>query len=127
MRKLRKNLLLYLSISLLLCSCGDTDSKKARIELIEENETVLKFTVVNLLNSTWTWNEAQNYIDQKGLKLTLQEVNKDKKIVSFMIDGILDNCSGIAYSENGQEAHLCGGKTVDWVRLFDNWYFVNSI
>jgi hypothetical protein len=44
-------------------------------------------------------------------------------IVSFTIDGFLDNCYGIAYSETGKQPYTndCG-RIINWTKIGDNWY-----
>lgn len=43
--------------------------------------------------------------------------------ISFTIDGFLDNCYGIAYSETGKQpnGNDCG-RIINWRKIGDNWY-----
>jgi hypothetical protein len=43
--------------------------------------------------------------------------------ISFTIDGFLDNCYGIAYSETGNQpnGNDCG-QIINWTKIGDNWY-----
>lgn len=43
--------------------------------------------------------------------------------ISFTIDGFLDNCYGIAYSETGTQpfGNDCG-RIINWEKIGDNWY-----
>ncbi|REA56141.1 hypothetical protein DSL64_27340 [Dyadobacter luteus] len=63
------------------------------------------------------------------IRNTLIEVNLIGFIVlpdgtiSFTMDGMLDNCFGIAFSETGkQPADNDCGEVVRWVKISDNWY-----
>ena len=122
-----KKLFFVLMFTLTIYSCSELSSKDSRKEYILENKKVLDLVVQKLLDKEWDVENAYSYLDQHGLKLTINEVRQEEKIVSFMIDGMLDNCTGIAYSRLGLEAHICGGNTKDWEMLIENWYFLNSI
>ena len=43
--------------------------------------------------------------------------------ISFTIDGFLDNCYGIAYSETGRQpnSNYCG-HIIYWIKIGKNWY-----
>jgi hypothetical protein len=43
--------------------------------------------------------------------------------ISFTIDGFLDNCHGIAYSETGKQPNEndCG-QIINWTKIGENWY-----
>lgn len=47
----------------------------------------------------------------------------DDGSISFTMDGMLDNCYGISYSESGirPEFNDCGD-IISWVKISDNWY-----
>lgn len=126
MTQLKDAFMVILSIFIMF-SCNDLNSRAGRLDLIKDNKADLELVVVNLLNSSWTEKEVQEYLNKKRIPLTIDEVNKENGTVSFVIDGMLDNCSGIAYSRTGKKAYICGGNTVDWERLLENWYFINSI
>ena len=43
--------------------------------------------------------------------------------VIFTLDGILDNCVGIAYSKDNQNPGYTNcGRIVEWKKLDDHWY-----
>ena len=57
------------------------------------------------------------------LKFALVDTLEDGTII-FTIDGILDNCVGVAYSEdNVNPGYTNCGRLVEWRRLEDHWYF----
>lgn len=119
--------LFHLVLILILYGCNDLSSKNSRIDFIKDNREELELTVNQILKGKWEIEKAQEFLTKKRINLRINEVNKEDMLVSFMIDGMLDNCIGIAYSGKGKEAHICGGTTVDWENLFDHWYFLNSI
>jgi hypothetical protein len=56
------------------------------------------------------------------LKYALVDTLEDGTIV-FTLDGILDNCVGIAYSDdNVNPGHTNCGRIIEWRRLDDHWY-----
>ena len=57
------------------------------------------------------------------VRFALVDTLKDGTIV-FTIDGIPDNCVGIAYSDdNTNPGNTNCGQIVEWRRLDDHWYF----
>jgi hypothetical protein len=122
-----RKLYFILILTSFFVGCEDLSSKAARKEYIIENKKHLEFAVEKLLKKEWDTFEAQRFLTRQGIELGINEVRIEDEVVSFMIDGILDNCIGIAYSRLGKEAHICGGNTMDWELLLRNWYFLNSI
>lgn len=57
------------------------------------------------------------------LKFALVDTLEDGTIV-FTLDGMLDNCVGIAYSDdNSNPGYTNCGRIIEWRKLDDHWYF----
>ncbi|QHT68990.1 hypothetical protein GXP67_21210 [Rhodocytophaga rosea] len=122
-----KNNLDRLSFPLSTRGCHDLSSKNSKIELIKAHQSELELVVDYLLNDRCTIAAAQNFLYRNGIPLGIIDVNKQDRVISFFIDGLTDDCYGIAYSETGKQGKLCGGQIVDWENLVDKWYNLSSI
>jgi hypothetical protein len=127
MASVLKTMCVGLLLVFLLLGCSDLSSKESKIEFIREHQRELELAVDHLLSSKWTIETANRFLHQKGIVLSIVEVNKEDRVVSFFIDGMIDNCYGIAYSESGKQGQLCGGRIVNWEQLVDKWYDLISI
>jgi hypothetical protein len=67
--------------------------------------------------------EKYNYFREQLIKLGFIDFELGESFVSFTMDGMLDNCYGIAYSVNGDDpGGLDCGRVVVWSKIKDNWY-----
>jgi hypothetical protein len=67
--------------------------------------------------------EKYDYFRQRLNILGFIDFELDESFVSFTIDGMLDNCYGIAYSVNGNDpGGLDCGRVVVWKKIRGNWY-----
>jgi len=66
---------------------------------------------------------ANKKIEIPKLKFSLVDTLEDGTIV-FTIDGMLDNCVGIAYSDdNSNPGYTNCGRIIEWRKLDEHWYF----
>lgn len=90
---------------------------------IKTHQIDLELIANNLLNDKITKQEANEKLKDKNLVLTVICVPKEKKHVLFLLDGILDNCSGFSYSLTDQKpSENCSGDLIYWKKMKRNWY-----
>jgi hypothetical protein len=75
---------------------------------------------------------AKDGVDKQNYELFRQKLvatgfisfeTLDDGTISFTMDGFLDNCYGIAYSETGIRPEQNGcGDIIRWTKIGDNWY-----
>lgn len=66
---------------------------------------------------------ANKQIEIPQLKFAVVETLEDGTIL-FTLDGMLDNCVGIAYSEdNSNPGYTNCGRIIEWRKLDEHWYF----
>ncbi|MBE7177796.1 MAG: hypothetical protein INR69_15425 [Mucilaginibacter polytrichastri] len=90
---------------------------------ISENKTELERVSNNILDKKWDWDQAVNYMRSKNMPVRLTQHIKKEKTVLFFINGLTDNCHGIAYSRSGKRTkeNSCG-TLVNWEQLEGHWY-----
>lgn len=90
---------------------------------VSANRTKLEYAANRLLDKKWNAENANRYLLQEKLLVSFEGKPGKDETVLFLIDSMLDNCMGIAFSRSGQvpTENDCG-KLVEWKKIEDNWY-----
>lgn len=90
---------------------------------ISDHQRELEAVANELLTSKITTEEANEKLQSKNIILKVSCVPKENMHVLFLLDGILDNCSGFSYSlSDKQPTENCCGDLIYWKKMKRNWY-----
>lgn len=107
-----------MSVTLFILSYGQLISASDRIFFSLHRSSMTE--VVTAINKSKNENRQ---ITIPQLNFALVDTLEDGTVV-FTIDGILDNCVGIAYSiDNINPGYTNCGRIIEWRRLDDHWFF----
>lgn len=90
---------------------------------ISDHQGELEAIANELLTSKITTEEANEKLQSKNIILKVICVPKENMHVLFLLDGMLDNCSGFSYSLTEKQPSMnCCGDLIYWKKIKRNWY-----
>lgn len=84
-----------------------------------KNQDELEQIANNILNSKWTIEEANTYMEQRSFDIKVFDYEPQSKTVLYIIGGMNYNY-GIAYSKTGKKYH--SDRLRRWDNIRTNWY-----
>lgn len=96
---------------------------------IENNIELLDKVSTGVFISEISVEEANAMLDSEDIPIEQVYYDSNQQIVYFLIDGIQDNCHGIATRFNTIKPlnNPCGGQTDVWEEVRDGWFIWSSI
>jgi hypothetical protein len=95
---------------------------KERIYIRAHKEN-LEVVANKLLTNTISIVEANEILKSQNSVLKVICVPKENKHVLFLLNGLIDNCSGFSYSLTDKEpSQNCCGDLISWKKITKKWY-----
>jgi hypothetical protein len=107
---------------LLLPIIWGVNGLRERIYISTHKEN-LEVVAKKLLTNTISIDEANEILKSQNSILKVICVPKENKHVLFLLDGLIDNCSGFSYSLADKEpSQNCCGDLIKWKKITKKWY-----
>jgi len=90
---------------------------------ISTHKEDLEVVANDLLTNKISIEEANEILKSKNSILKVMCVPKENKHVLFLLDGLIDNCTGFSYSLTDNEpSENCCGDLIYWKKIKRKWY-----
>jgi hypothetical protein len=90
---------------------------------LSQNDKILEKVATQILTDQISIQEANQMLQKKNLIVSVCFVPNEKKHVLFLINGMIDNCYGFAYSLTDEEPSQNGcGDLTSWKKIKKHWY-----
>lgn len=90
---------------------------------IYKHRANLEIIANNILISKLSIDEANEILKSENSILKVICVPKENKHVLFLLEGVIDNCTGFAYSlTDNKPSQNCCGDLISWKKILMNWH-----
>ncbi len=125
-KKIKRKLIVLLSVIVIYFTVFPIttaiNNYKSKL-FITEHQSELEKIATALINANISEADANLSLEEKGINLRIICHENNSKYVLFLVDGILDNCYGFAFTkEKNKPDNNCSGLLTSWEEIMPHWF-----